>query len=242
MDYQEEELLMKRIAIVIDLPNWAFDICAQLIKKELEGIADVDIFCLHVEPYNDNLFYMLEQIKDYDYIHFLWRKQLLLFESEKFINDVKDAGYNYNEYLNLIVPKISTAVCDHMFLKQEEIEEYKNVFNKYCSKYYVISKKIYDIYCNISEYKKPEKVIMDTYDKNRFIPQNLDRFQNAKDRTLIVGWVGGYFSYILLTIPFNPVTIVLLILLGPTLFFTSTVGYDKVEQTIKQVTQIGGSI
>ena len=60
--------------------------------------------------------------------------------------------------------------------------------------------------------------------------------------SLIVGWVGGYFSYILLAIPFNPVTIVLLILLGPTLFFTSTVGYDKVEQTVKQVTQIGGSI
>ncbi len=182
---------MKRIAIVIDIPNWAFDIGAQLIKKELVGIANVDIFCMHVEPYNDNLFYLLEQIKDYDYIHFLWRKHLLLFESEKFIEDVEKAGYNYNEYINIVVPKISTAVCDHMFLKQEEIEKYKNVFNKYSSKYYVISNKLYDIYCNIPGYRKPEKVIMDTYDKNIFSPQNLDRFENAKDRPLIVGWVGN---------------------------------------------------
>lgn len=182
---------MKRIAIVIDIPDWAFDIGAQLIKKELTGIAEADIFCMHIEPYNDNLFYMLEQAKNYDYIHFLWRKHLLLFESEKFINDVKNAGYDYNEYINSIIPKISTAVCDHMFLKQEEIEEYRNVFNKYSRKYYVISNKLYDIYCNIPGYRKPEKVIMDTYDKNIFIPQNLERFENTKDRALIVGWVGN---------------------------------------------------
>jgi len=182
---------MKKLAIVIDIPNWAFDIGAQLIKKELKGIVEVDIFCIHVEPHKDDLFYMLEQIKNYDYIHFLWRKHLALFESEKFIDDVKNAGYDYDEYVNSIVPKISTAVCDHMFLKPEEIEEYKNIFNKFSSKYYVISNKLYDIYCNIPGYRKPESVIMDTYDKNVFMPQNLDRFDNAENRSLIIGWVGN---------------------------------------------------
>lgn len=183
---------MKKIAIIIDVPNWAFDIGAQLIKKELAGYAIVDIFAIHIEPYNDDLFMLLEDVKDYDYIHFLWRKNLLSFKSDKFKQDLIDANIDYDEYVNYFVPKISTAICDHMFLSDEEIETYRDVFNKFSRKYYTISERLYNEYCNIPGYKKPETVLKDTFDKNIFKPQNLERFNNLDNsKPLVIGWVGN---------------------------------------------------
>ena len=182
---------MKKIAIIVDVPNWAFDLGAQLIKKNLEGVAIVDVYAIHVEPYKDNLFMLLEDVKDYDYIHFMWRKNLLSFDSEEFKENLINNKIDYNEYVNFFSSKISTSVHDHMFLKSDEIDLYKNVFNKYSRKYFVISKKLYDIYSNIPNYKKPESIMMDTFDKNIFIPQNLSRFDNTINKPFVVGWVGN---------------------------------------------------
>lgn len=183
---------MKKIAIITDVPNWAFDLGAKLIKKELKGYAIVDIFAIHVEPYNDDLFMLLEDVKEYDYIHFLWRKNLLSFKSEEFKQKLAYANIDYSEYLQYFVPKITTAVCDHMFLSLEEIELYKDVFNKFCRKYYTISKRLYDIYNNIPDYKSPSRILFDTFDKDIFKPQNLERFDNKdSSQPLIIGWVGN---------------------------------------------------
>lgn len=183
---------MKKIAVIIDIPNWAFDLGAQLIKKELQDYAIVDIFAIHVEPYNDDLFKLLEDVKDYDHIHFLWRKNLLSFEDEKFKQDLTDHNINYTNYINYFTPKISTAVCDHMFLTPEEVDLYRNVFNKYSNKYYTISKKLYNIYKNLPNYKKPECILMDTFNKNIFTPQNLERFDDTNNKKpLVIGWVGN---------------------------------------------------
>lgn len=183
----------KKLAIIIDVHNWAFDNVAILMKKELESEAIVDIFAIQEEPYNDNLFTLLQDVKDYDYIHFLWRKNLLEFESDNFKNEIKINNINYDEYVNYFSKKISTAVYDHMFLSDEEINKYKNVFNKFSRKYYTSSNKLFDIYCNISEYQKPETTLIDTFDKEIFHPMNLNRFNldNISNRPLIIGWVGN---------------------------------------------------
>lgn len=52
---------------------------------------------------------------------------------------------------------------------------------------------------------------------------------------LVVGWGGGIAAYILMSIVFIPASIVCLILLAPTIFLTSTLGYDKVMEVIKQI-------
>ena len=49
----------KKLAIIIDVHNWAFDNVAILMKIELESEAIVDIFAIQEEPYNDNLFTLL---------------------------------------------------------------------------------------------------------------------------------------------------------------------------------------
>ena len=84
----------KRLAVVADAKNWAFHTLAKLIKKELEDVADVDIFFTKEEPYKGNFFGLIEEIKGYDIIHFLWRKGLMDFESEEFISSVKEHRYD----------------------------------------------------------------------------------------------------------------------------------------------------
>lgn len=183
----------KSLAIIIDAPNWAFHNVAILMKKELENIANVDIFAIQSEPYNNNLFMLLEDVKKYDYIHFLWRKSLLEFNSDNFKKELKDNNINYDDYVDYFSKKISTAVYDHMFLTDEEIGIYKDVFNKFSRKYYTSSNKLYNIYNNISEYKKPETSLIDTFDINIFYPMLLERFDfdSISNRSLVIGWVGN---------------------------------------------------
>lgn len=183
----------KKLAIIIDAPNWAFHSVAKLMKKELEDTAIVDIFAMQVEPYNNDLYKLLEDTKSYDRIHFLWRKCLLEFKSDEFKNTLKENNINYDEYVSYFSNKITTAVYDHLFLTDDKIEEFKDVFNKFSSKYYTSSKKLYDIYNNIDVYKKPETTLIDTFDTDTFYPMNLERFdyKNISNRPIIIGWVGN---------------------------------------------------
>ncbi len=181
----------KKIAIIIDAPNWAFHTIAKLIQKELSNEAIVDIFAYKAAPYNNNLYMLLEDVKEYDTIHFLWRKILLDFESEDFLSELKSRNINFDEYVSLFKNKITTAVCDHLFLDDKTIKDYSCIFNKYSTKYYTISKKLYDIYCNIDEYPNPQMIIHDTFDKEKFYPINLERFNDTTARPLVIGWVGN---------------------------------------------------
>lgn len=52
---------------------------------------------------------------------------------------------------------------------------------------------------------------------------------------MIIGWGGGIATYILMSIAFTPASIVCLGLLAPTIWLTSTLGYDKVMEVIKQI-------
>lgn len=181
----------EKLAIIIDAPNWAFHSVAKLMKKELDDIAQVDIFALQAPPYNNDLFLLLEDVKEYEHIHFLWRKSLLDFNSEEFKNKLVERNIDYNKYIKLFSSKITTAVYDHMFLNDEKIEEYKDVFNKFSKKYYTSSKKLYNIYNKIKAYPKPETTIIDTFDSTIFYPINLERFESINNRPLIIGWVGN---------------------------------------------------
>lgn len=181
----------KKIAIIADIPNWSFDIIAQLLKKELSYKYDIDIFYC-VKDFNKDLFDILEEVKNYDIIHFLTRKLLMQFEDENFKNKVLEKGYFYEEYKNNIVKKITTCVYDHLAINDESID-YSKIFNLYSDRYIVCSKKLYDIYSNIPNCPKPWGEIKDTIDTDLFVPTNLERFnkENLKNRPIVIGWVGN---------------------------------------------------
>lgn len=183
---------MKRIALIVDQENWAFDIEAKLLKNSLKDYYEIDVFASNKEEFNDDLFKILEVVKDYDLIHFFWRKLLIQFESDEFKNNVINKGYNYDNYLKNICTKISTGIYDHLFLEKEEIDAYKPIFAKYCKSYYTCSKRLEEIYNKISEYPKPWGTIHDTYDNKLYTGGNRERYLNKiKEMPLIVGWVGN---------------------------------------------------
>lgn len=181
---------MKKIALIIDVPNWAFDIEAKLLKHKLKEFYQVDIFA--VVDYDKDLFSILEAVREYDIIHFFLRKLLIKLESEEFKAKIVAAGYNYDEYINDVCPRISTGIYDHLFI--EEADEYIDVFTKYCKQYYTCSKRLEKIYNDLENYPKPWGTIHDTYDNKLYKNYKNKKF-NMSDE-FVIGWVGNSKWYI----------------------------------------------
>ena len=128
--------------------------------------------------------------KEYDMIHFFWRKLLLQFESDEFKNHLISNNIDYNDYLEEIVKKISTGIYDHLFTDKDNVDIYKSIFTKYSSRYYTCSKKLYDVYSSLEGYPKPWGIIHDTYDNNLYDGGDKNRFNTEKEG-LTVGWIGN---------------------------------------------------
>lgn len=180
----------KKIALIIDYENWAFDIEAKLLKNKLSDYYDIDIF--DASKYNDDLFLILEDTKNYDMIHFFWRKLLIQFDSDEFKTHLKDNNIDYSTYINNIVGKISTGIYDHLFLEKENVDLYRPIFNNYCKQYYTCSKRLEKIYKSLNDFSKPWGTIHDTYDNNLYNGGDRLRFKNKdKNSPLVIGWIGN---------------------------------------------------
>lgn len=171
------------------MENWAFEIEAKILRQSLDNYYEIDIFVAH--DYEDNLFRILEDVKGYDMIHFFWRKLLLQLDSDEFNKCLEENHYNFLEYIDSIKNKISTGIYDHLFIDEENINVYKNVFTKYCKRYYTCSKKLEEIYKKIDVYPKPWGTIHDTYDNQLYDGGDEKRFDRQNDEFLTIGWVGN---------------------------------------------------
>ena len=58
------KFFMKKIALVADVKDWAFDIAAQIIKRALSDKYQIDIYYTKAEEFKKDLFKILETIKD----------------------------------------------------------------------------------------------------------------------------------------------------------------------------------
>ena len=65
-------MLKRKLALIVDIENWAFDIEAKLLKERLKNYYDIEIFC--ASKYNNDLFLILEDVKSFDIIHFFWKR------------------------------------------------------------------------------------------------------------------------------------------------------------------------
>lgn len=190
----EKELNKKyKICIVADVPNWAFDNIAQKIKKELSYKYDIRIDYFNRRTETDYFYEFIEKNDDCDLIHFLNRRTLLIMETDSFKNKVEMSGKSVKEYIQEKKNKISTAVNDHIDLSAEGIQKLKAIYNEYTRMYYTVSKKLFDIYSSIPEFKNPDAMIHDVCDEEIFKPINLERFEynKIKDRPIVIGWVGN---------------------------------------------------
>lgn len=182
--------MKQKICLVCDVPNWAFDMIAKEVKRNLNNKYDIRIVYYDMRENPDDFYELLEENDDCDLIHFLWRKCLLQMETESFKNKVLASGRNPEAYIKEKSKKITLGVYDFLFLDEENLIKNKKMFNEFCNNYYVVTKGLLEIYNNIEEYKKPLSLVHDICDYTSFVPINLERFENF-DRELVVGWVGN---------------------------------------------------
>ena len=186
-----DEIKMKpKILLVIDSKGWALDNIAGKIKENLNKYYEIDIITTNL--FNDNIIKILILSKQYNLVHFLWRGAISWVyadNSKKYINKL---GMTYEEFLEEYVIKnnITTSVCDHLFLDEENYNLTKFVIRN-VKNYVVMSKKLEEIYTNLDKINKPLMVIHDGVDLEKFTPQHLERFKNIEKRSIVLGWAGN---------------------------------------------------
>lgn len=182
---------MKKIALIVDVDNWAFANIARNIKENLSE--EFKFTIIPIAYLDSNIVKTLLLTKEYDLIHFFWRGLLLRLNTNWYKKYIKGLGGNVDEfnkqYLNNKI--ITSSVYDHLFLETEEdIKKTQEMFSK-CKYYYVSSNKLLDIYKNIELENKPYGVITDGVSLEKFYLKKQNRYDDITDRKIKIGWVGN---------------------------------------------------
>lgn len=178
-----------KIALVVDSDNWAFANIARNVSKNLTDYFDFKI--IPISYLENNIVRTYFNTVDCDLIHFFWRGNILGLEEANMKWYLGMLGSDPEKFTEEIIKNkiVTTSVYDHMFL-DDEIEITKSIFSK-CDKYYVSSKKLFDIYKELDVTYKPKMVITDGVDLNDFYPINADRFKDISNRKVVIGWSGN---------------------------------------------------
>ena len=175
----------KKIALIIDTEGWAFDNIAHQLKNNLTEF-DIDIIPGRI--FEGNMIKLFLFGEDYDLMHFLWRGYLTLIDRDEMHNYIEALGMSFEKFKQkyILNKNITFSVCDELYLSGDDEWRTEETM-KYGKEYFVTSKRLYNIYQQFS--KKPQMVIHDGVDLQKYIPENLDRFKNIE--TVRIGWTGN---------------------------------------------------
>lgn len=179
-----------KLALVVDVENWAFANIANNFKRELSEDFDIDIIAM--SRINNNAAVMWLVLKEYDVIHFFCRGLTISYTEEYIKPLIQEMGGNIEQlYNNFVKGKVlTTCVYDHLFLQGADIAFTEKLFKK-IDNYYVSSNKLKQIYDSLDIVNKPKCVITDGIDLEKFYPINLERLANSENRPIRIGWVGN---------------------------------------------------
>ena len=172
-----------RIALVADIPGWAFFNISEQIRRHLGCDYDVSIFFSY-EHYECRTEFVSKLFSSrYDIAHFFDR-----FFLNNLILDIAEAPEQVRD--NFLHAKITCSIYDHLLLEPEELERYRKIYRYIADGYTVSSEKLKTIYTDLPGYPPPDMVIEDTVDPALFYPENLSRLKDS-DRPFVVGWAGN---------------------------------------------------
>lgn len=179
------------ISLVVDSHNWAFSNIAKQVMNHLGNKYDFQYIVMDDIQNIVKVFFLVEKS---DLIHFFWRGHLLWLNDLPAHKYLKSLGclrperYVHGDFIKNL--NVSTSVYDHLYL-DENISQTKEIL-KFVKHYTVSSRRLFDIYNSTDDIgKKPSTVITDGVDFKKFFPKNLERFNNLKNRKIVVGWVGN---------------------------------------------------
>lgn len=206
-----------RVALVVDMENWAYANTARQIEKHLSDSYEFEIISTyrlgeieearwkdrggrgHFDVGGPESFgHVLIRAPEFDIVHVFWRPFLTLLGERNFYGDVLG---RYAEFLGLTLEEfrsrfvepacITTSVYDHLFLSKEEREIMAPVLNEYTAGYTVSSPRLGRIYADLPGVSEPAAVIPDGVDRSLFYPKGTDRFEMVGERDIVIGWVGN---------------------------------------------------
>lgn len=179
-----------KILLVVDEFGWALDNISKELKKNLSEFYEIDI--VSIKMFKNNIVKVFILGKKYNLIHFFWRDNIFWIKLDGAKSYIKKMGIEYDEFVKKYLKQniITTSVYDHMFLENENIEKTKFILDT-SNKYTVSSKKLFEIYKNIENLKKPNCIIQDGVDLDVFKPFDIERFKKIGNKEINIGWVGN---------------------------------------------------
>ncbi|GAB2533629.1 glycosyltransferase [Rufibacter soli] len=182
-----------RVALVVDIKDWAFHNISKNIVKELSSKYEFDIYFHADYSYEKWLdLYPILFKKKHDIILVFWRpilKHLFSLDLKNYLEyKFNISREDFQNFLNDTV--ILTGVYDHIFLKEDEIRENKDIFTNHVDGYFLASNLLKGIYENITDYPSPYTVIQDGVSKESFFRKPERRLSHG-NQPLIVGWAGN---------------------------------------------------
>jgi len=168
---------MKNIALIVDMPDWAFHRIAKKIRHFAPSDFTFSIFFSEIMNVRN---FLKSEANNYDLVHFFWRPHVLSVPKRR----------NY---------KLTTAVYDHLYIDNLELthEILNAADNVYCS-----SPKLQSSYIEL--FGAHFDICLDGVDLVQFANLLPDRFS---DGPLRIGWAGksaalgndhkGYFNILL---------------------------------------------
>jgi RPE1 domain-containing protein len=176
--------LKETLILVADVRGWAFDSVASFVRSLLNDQYDCHIIYSCDYKTSEDFLISLNQYNSIKLIHFFYRGYLthLL---QIIVDDGISTNSNIEKLLNIA---ITISIPDHLFIENEgDILKNLPTF-RFIDNYYTSSKKLYDIYANITEYPKPWQVIYD----NVLIPDSKSAPElDLVSSRLVVTWIGN---------------------------------------------------
>ncbi len=201
-----------RIALVVDVDDWAFANIARQVRLHLGNRYDFDIIPLEwLDELQDQrwrdlnrpewppqgagagLGLLLIQAPRYDLVHVFPRGYLNLIGTPMLSQYARFLGLHDEQFLDRYLRPscVTTGVYDHLFSDADGIRSRRRVFNQVVAAYSVCSEKLARLYAAAESIRAPAAVIEDGVDLTLFRPADLDRFDTAGTREIVVGWAGN---------------------------------------------------
>ncbi len=179
-----------RIAFIIDFDNWAF---ANITRQVLKHSSDIFDYTVIPSSTIQNPVHMMLMTQQADLVHFFFRGYIDWLCSPYMDGYAASIGMTADLFRKRFVHnrKITTSIYDHLFLEPDEVPRMRMLLNEIVTDYYVSSNKLDAIYRSLPGFPAPGAVLPDGVDLEHFRPSRLERFRDAADRELVVGWVGN---------------------------------------------------
>lgn len=189
-----EPTRLKKIALVVDVPGWAFDNIARQIKKKAPK--DLEIKIVYESDFG-NVVDIFRTCYDCDLIHFFWRGRLAQIQNTYVDEIFSEKCLDKKSFIASFVSNkiITTSVYDHLCMgKDDRWVTDVLFFNKssFVTAYTVSSKKLYDFYNSLEGIEiKPAVEITDGVDLELFYPLQHKRSYTSNGKPFVFGWTGN---------------------------------------------------